>query len=388
MRGSDGRRSWWDVDCGCAAGWRCGLAALGILAAAALLFGGMPAAPAAQSPPPPDAWRTDFSRQLVGLHEFQLGGPPRDGIPAIDRPRFESVAAASAWLRDREPVILLVIAGEVRVYPLQILVWHEIVNDVVSDTPVVVTFCPLCNTTVVFDARLDGRRYTFGTTGLLRHSNLVMYDWETESWWQQATGEALVGTLAGRRLAPLPAQLVSWRAAREGYPEAQVLSRTTGYQRDYGRNPYPGLDDVDRPPFLLRGIVDGRLAPMERVVTVQSGNEAVAYPYFVLRQVRVVNHTVGGEPVAIFWQEGSASPFSGADVGQTGVFRPVVAGQRLTFVAAGDGFRDLETGSLWTILGRAIAGPLAGEQLAPVEHTDQFWFSWARFYPQTTLYQP
>jgi hypothetical protein len=294
MRGSGGRWPWWDVGRGCAAGWRCGLAALCILAAAALLFGSMHAAPAAQSPPLPDVWRTDFSRQLVGLHEFQLGGPPRDGIPAIDRPQFESVAAASAWLRDREPVILLALAGEVRAYPLQILVWHEIVNDVVGDTPVVVTFCPLCNTAVVFDARLDSQRYTFGTTGLLRHSNLVMYDRETESWWQQATGEALVGTLAGRRLAPLPAQLVSWRAVREGYPETRVLSRATGYRRDYGRNPYPGLDDVERPPFLLRGVVDGRLAPMERVVTVQRGNEAVAYPYFVLRQVRVVNHTVGG----------------------------------------------------------------------------------------------
>lgn len=365
-----------------------------LLAALTALAAALAALPADSAPTSqglrfsPEGWRTDFSRRTVPLEEFQAGGPPRDGIPSINQPRFESVAGASAWLRDREPVIMVVVEGDARAYPIQIMVWHEIVNDVVGGVPVAVTFCPLCNTAIAFDARLDGRRYTFGTTGLLRHSNLVMYDHQTETWWQQDTGEALVGTLAGRKLEWVPAQLVGWRTFREHFPDGQVLSRNTGYPRDYGRNPYPGYDDIGQPPFLLRGVIDGRLAPMERVVTIELGGMSVAYPYFVLRQQRAVNHSVGEEPVVVFWQEGSQSAFSTAEVGQTGVFRAVVDGRRLTFVAAGNRFQDLETRSTWNVFGQALDGPLAGQQLAALPHTDQFWFSWARFRPDTTIYQP
>jgi hypothetical protein len=346
------------------------------------------ALPATQGPPLLDNWRTDFSRRTAPLDEFQAGGPPRDGIPALTGPRYVSAADAGGWLRDAEPVISLVVSGDVRAYPIEILVWHEIVNDVVGDTPVAVTFCPLCNTATVFDARLDGRPYTFGTSGLLRNSNLVMYDRETETWWQQDTGEGLVGTLAGRKLDTLPAQLVGWRSFRETYPEGRVLSRETGYRRDYGRNPYAGYDNINQTPFLMRGMIDGRLAPMERVVTVELGGSAVAYPYSALRQQRAVNQVLSGTSVVVFWQEGSSSPFSGAEVGQTGVFRPEVDGQRLTFVAVGDRFQDLETRSTWNVFGQAQDGPLAGRQLQAVPHTDQFWFSWAAFRPETTIYQP
>ena len=201
-------------------------------------------AAAAQAPPDVNSreWRTDFSRRTVALAEIVSGGPPKDGIPAIDRPQFESVAGAAVWLHDREPVVVVEIGEFARAYPLQILIWHEIVNDEVGGTPVAVTFCPLCNTALAFDRRLDGHVLDFGATGRLRHSDLVMYDRQTESWWQQATGEGIVGAYAGKRLRWLPAPLTSWRDFRDAYPAGRVLSRNTGHNRPYGRNPYERYD--------------------------------------------------------------------------------------------------------------------------------------------------
>ncbi|MGH2602162.1 MAG: DUF3179 domain-containing protein, partial [Dehalococcoidia bacterium] len=173
-------------------------------------------------------------------------------------------------------------AGDARAYPLAILIWHEIVNDTVGGLPVTVTFCPLCNTAIVFDRRLDGQVLDFGTTGNLRHSDLVMYDRQTESWWQQVTGEAIVGELTGKQLTFLPAVIVAWSEFKAAYPQGQVLSSETGFLRDYGQNPYTGYDDADESPFLFRGTADGRLPPKERVVTVSLGGEDVAYPWPVL----------------------------------------------------------------------------------------------------------
>ena len=134
-----------------------------------------------------DTWSTDFSKRTVPMEELMAGGPSKDGIPAIDHPKFETVTQADRWLGKRKPVAVVEINGKAKAYPLQILIWHEIVNDVVGETPVVVTFCPLCNTTLAFDRRFDGRVLDFGTTGYLRHSDLVMYDRQTETWWQQST---------------------------------------------------------------------------------------------------------------------------------------------------------------------------------------------------------
>ncbi|MDP9458067.1 MAG: DUF3179 domain-containing protein, partial [Actinomycetota bacterium] len=146
--------------------------------------------------PPPGAERefeTDFDKHSVSYEEILSGGPPKDGIPAIDEPRFVGVEEAGEWLEPEEPVILLQVGDEARAYPIQVITWHEIVNDRVNGTPVVVTFCPLCNTAIAYQSTLDGRELTFGTTGRLRFSNLIMYDRQTESWWQQATGDAIAG---------------------------------------------------------------------------------------------------------------------------------------------------------------------------------------------------
>ena len=187
-------------------------------------------------------WETDFSKHSVPLEEIVSGGPPKDGIPAIDDPAFVSVATADRWLAPRSPVMVVERGGEVKAYPLAILMYHEIVNDRVGGVPVAVTYCPLCNTALVFDRRVGRRTLDFGTTGRLRHSDLVMYDRQTESWWQQASGEAIVGELTGTRLEFLPANILAWERARTLYPELAALSKETGHARRYGTSPYAGYD--------------------------------------------------------------------------------------------------------------------------------------------------
>jgi hypothetical protein len=339
-------------------------------------------------------WKTDFSKHTVPLSEIQSGGPPRDGIPPIDRPSFVEPAAAAAWLADNEPVVVYEETGDARAYPLQILIWHEIVNDMVGGRPVTITFCPLCNTAIAFDRRLDGVVYDFGTTGNLRRSDLVMWDRRTESWWQQITGEAIVGELAGARLPPVPAAIQSFAAFRAAYPTGQVLSRETGFRRDYGRNPYVGYDDVASSPFLYSGPSDGRLPPMARVVTVALNGEAAAYPFSPLEQRGVIRDVVGGTPIVVLFQKGTASALDAGriagsrDVGAAGVFEPLVEGRALTFCAEGGRLLDSETGSEWDALGRAVAGPLAGHRLRPVVHANHFWFAMAAFYPDVRIWRP
>jgi hypothetical protein len=389
--------------------------ALGLVVAACAPDAGAPgepvpgagASPAADPPPgtdgpdlsalrvPTEGWSTDFSRSSVDLGDFRGGGPPKDGIPAVDAPVYESVDAARAWLTPRSPVISLEAGGAARAYPIAILMWHEIVNDTLGGVPVVVTFCPLCNTALVFEREQGGVTYDFGTTGNLRYSDLVMYDRQTESWWQQATGEAIVGELTGARLSFLPAQIISLDAFAAAHPGGDVLSRETGFRRDYGRNPYVGYDEAGERPFLFSGVVDGRIAPKERVVALGAGREAVALPFSELRKVGVATVAVEGADAVVFWLPGTASPLDtttiddGRDAGATGVFRPIVDGRPLTFERAGgeDGvIRDRETGSTWSITGEALAGPLAGSRLEPVVHGNHFWFAWAAFTPETTIW--
>jgi len=338
---------------------------------------------------------TDFTRHLVPYSEILSGGPPKDGIPAIDEPRFVSVVEADVWLKPREPVVAVSFGPTARAYPLQILMFHELVNDRINDEPVTISFCPLCNTAIVFKGRLGGRDLTFGTTGRLRYSNLVMYDRQTETWWQQATGEAIVGELLGERLETAASSIISWEAFRSAYPTGEVLSRETGHGRTYGRNPYVGYDDVDATPFLFRGRdLDGRLSPMARVVTVDTDSEAVAFPYDILERDRVVQDTVGGRPIVVFWQQGSASALDaplvadGRDVGMVQTFSRTVGDQELTFHAGPDGFSDLDTKSTWSFHGVALSGPLKGTALTPVVHINHFWFSWAAFRPETRIYGP
>lgn len=235
----------------------------------------------------------------------------------------------------------------------------------------------------------------FGTTGRLRYSNLIMYDRQTESWWQQATGEAIAGEMTGKRLAFLPAAIISWSDFRESYPEGKVLSRDTGYARDYGRNPYAGYDNIDNTPFLFRGPETPSILPaVARVLTVDLNEEAVAYPYEVLEHIGVANDRVGGVEIAVFWQPAVASALDsvsiarGEDVGTAAAYSRQLNERLLTFRSTGELILDSQTGSTWDVFGRAVSGELAGQQLEPVISINHFWFSWAAFKPETRIYQP
>jgi Protein of unknown function (DUF3179) len=270
-----------------------------------------------EAAPPPAitaGWKTDFERRAVPLSEFERGGPGKDGIPAIDEPKFVSVGEVD-FLEPQEPVIELLLAGNARAYPIQILVWHEIVNDSVGGIPVAVTFCPLCNTAIAFERRIDRRTLDFGTTGNLRGSDLVMYDRQTESWWQQFGGRALVGELMGRKLEHVPARVVAWREFEQSHQDGKVLSRETGHSRRYGENPYTGYDDVDSPPFFsTENSDDRRLPPKERVVFIERGTEAVAVPFSTLQRQKRLRVEVGGRSLVVRWRPGVASSLDSARV--------------------------------------------------------------------------
>ncbi len=338
-----------------------------------------------------DGWKTDFARHSVPLSEFRSGGPPRDGIPPIDAPEVVDQADASSWLADREPVLVVEVGGRARAYPVQILVWHEIVNDELAGRPIAVTFCPLCNSSVVFDRRLGGRELTFGTTGNLRKSDLVMWDRQTESWWQQFSGEALVGELTGSKLEILLSQTLSFGDFRKLYPDGDVLSRDTGAERDYGRNPYEGYDRPDDEPFLFDGETDDRLPAKERVAAVFVGEDAAVVPFSSLRDRRVAQFGLAGISVVVLFKPNVASALDeariseAADAGTSAAFDRRLDGRTLEFEVRGDAIVDRQTGTTWDITGRATEGPLAGRRLKALRHDGQFWFALAAFLPDARI---
>ncbi len=270
---------------------------------------------------PPDwvaEWpRTDFARSAIPFSEIVSGGPSRDGIPPIDSPKFIAVTAQTG-LAPSEPVISLDIDGKARAYPLRILIWHEIVNDRLAGMPIAVTYCPLCDAAIIFDRRLDGRVLDFGTTGKLRHSDLIMYDRQTESWWQQFLGRAIIGTLTDSALAILPSRVEPLARFRERHPDGTLLVPGDPEARAYGETPYAGYDS-SRTPFLYRGALPETIAPMARVVAVGS----IAWP---LSLVKARGEIVAGD-LRLRWQAGlnsaldTAAITHGRDIGYVTVER-------------------------------------------------------------------
>ena len=341
---------------------------------------------------------------------------PRGAIRPIDNPGFETPAAAQSWLGPQAPVVVVRVGNDVRAYPSAILLWHEVVNDVVGGRPLLVTFCPLCNTAMVYERRFGRAAHTFEVSGELSLGAAVLLDRADGMRYAQPTGAPLGPfTRAGAAgllglesagpatahagvLKPLrwyPSDLMRLEQAASANPDLVVLSRDTGYRRDYGASPYARTGKQGTTPSLFDGFVDTRLEPKTRLVGIVVNGTAQAWLYTALREAIVRNDTVGGAPVAIFFRRDTASIADSRSlamapmVGSAGVFGARVAGLDLHFSVGKDGvITDRETGSRWDMTGRAVLGPLAGTRLTPLRHLDTYWYVWAARYPDTRVWPP
>ena len=314
-----------------------------------------------------------MTEAIVPLDRIVSGGPPRDGIPSIDNPKF--ISSGDATLQDSDLVVGLNIDGDIRAYPLNILVWHEIVNDRVGGKPVAVTYCPLCFTNQVFKRTIDGQLVEFGTSGKLYNSNLVMYDRTTESLWSQALGQAIVGEHAGRRLERVPFDLAYWKDWKSLYPESTVLSQDTGFSRPYGSDPY---GDYYTNPDILFPVShrDDRLGPKEIVVGLENEGNYRAYQLRRIEVDHVISDDIAGKKIALL----SLHPFMARAYDRT------VDGQSIDFKFDNGKVVDLQTSSTWNFEGQAIGGELKGKQLTRLPFDEGFWFEWVAFHPGTELY--
>ena len=280
----------------------------------------------------------DGTKYLVHPSKLLSGGPPEDGIPSIDSPTFESVETADTWLQDEDLIIVLSRGDTVRMYPFDILVWHEIVNDVVDGDPILITYCPLCGSAIAFSREIDGKAVEFGTSGKLYNSNLIMYDRLTDSYWTQIGGRAIVGELTGMTLEPISINTVVWGTWKNLVPDAEVLSRDTGSRRNYGRDPY-GSYYADRGLMFPVENNDRRLHPKDVVYGIEVNGAFKAYPEDDILIAGVLLDNLAGTPIEV---------------------------------------RTDGTGAI------TITNLASGDEI--VKERD-FWFAWAAFHPDTLLYE-
>ena len=266
------------------------------------------------------------------------GGPPKDGIPSIDNPKYVSVAEADQWIQDNELVLAIIYKGVKRVYPLQIMVWHEIVNDKIAGDPILITYCPLCGSGIAYERKINGEEVEFGTSGKLFNSNLVMYDRKTDTYWQQIDGKAIVGELTGMELKEISIDTVVWRDWKKAHPDSEVLSQDTGFARDYGRDPY-GSYYEDSFLFFPVEDRDDRVHPKTVIFGIELNNQFKAYKEDDLKETGMIEEQFAGVNIK-------------AERDEVGIVK----------------FTNLDT----------------GEEI--VKERD-FWFAWYAFHPETELYE-
>ena len=317
---------------------------------------------------------TNGVKHIIPLDKIRAGGPPKDGIPSIDNPVFANVQG-SQFMSDSDTVVGVEINGEVKAYPIFILVWHEIVNDNVGGTPVAVTYCPLCYTNQVFERVIDGQEVEFGTSGKLYNSNLLMYDRLTESYWSQALGIAVKGELSGYELNLIPFDVITWGDWKTLHPNTLVLTTDTGYIRSYATDPYGNYYTEPRIMFPVEHS-DDRMHPKEIILGFNQDGIYKAYKQNDIESNIIINDSVGETPimlVSLFSQNSRA-------------FERTLDDHVLDFVYVDKKIIDTQTNSEWNYDGQSISGESEGKQLERIPTEPGFWFAWIAFHPETLVY--
>ncbi len=317
---------------------------------------------------------TNGQKHIIPLEKIKSGGPPKDGIPSIDTPEFTE-ASQEYHVSDSDTVLGLEINGDVRAYPLSILVWHEIVNDNVGGVPVAVTYCPLCFTNQVFERVIDGQEVEFGTSGKLYNSNLVMYDRLTNSYWSQALGKAIVGELTGYELSTIPFDVIRWGDWKSLHPDSVVLTTNTGHIRAYGVDPYGNYYTETRILFPVEN-TDDRMHPKEIILGFNDGDVYKAYKQQDVESAVIINDQINNNPIFLV----SLYPENAR------AFERNVDGKVLEFFFKDGSIIDKETNSEWNYDGVAISGTLVGTELNRIPFNPGFWFEWIAFHPDTDVY--
>ncbi len=317
---------------------------------------------------PKEIMITDDTKHSVPLNEIVGGGPPKDGIPSIDNPKFVSIPSVAEFLNDEEPGLAVEIDGISRFYPYQILVWHEIVNDTFKSKRVLITYCPLCLSGIVFDPAVNGERVEFGTSGKLWNSNLVMYDRKTDSLWSQILGEAIVGEMTGTKLAILPSDMIRFGDYKKKYPQGEVLSRDTGTTRFYGQDPYGDYYTTPGTFFSVKN-KDNRLQEKDFVLGIVVDGKAKAYFPPAIKQKGEITDQFAGKIIVARYEQ---------DIDAVRLFSASTEGRSSS---GGEGGSPPSPG-----FGRAGASG-GKKKLERINPFAAFWFSWAAAHPDTELYK-
>ncbi|MGH7771909.1 MAG: DUF3179 domain-containing (seleno)protein [Candidatus Binatia bacterium] len=320
------------------------------------------------------------------LDEFakniQSGGPPKDGIPPIERPKYVSAAEAEKFLKPKDIVFGLDYRGVVKAYPQKILVWHEIVNEQIAGEKLSITYCPLTGSVVGFRGRSKGGEWlTFGTSGKLVNSNLLMYDRQTNSEWPQILGVAISGPNKGATLEEIPLAWTNWSRWQKRHPNSQVLSTETGFFRSYGRDPYGSYERQgtyydSAGPFFPIMAQDNRFSPKQVVVGIKADGRRLAIPKENLRAKKFAQASLGKSPLVALYDP---------DIDAVSVYFRRAQGKDLTFRSEDGRIVDEQTQSVWKGDGRAAEGKLAGARLKQVPSFDVMWFAWYAFFPETQV---
>ncbi len=334
-------------------------------------------------------WQTNFDKYSVPPENIISGGTGRDNrIIPIDNPIFASVEIARTRLDDYTSVIVVEYHDINRAYPLNIMTAHEIVNDEIAGLPIAITFCPMCNSAVVYHREIDGQILRMGVSGNFYGNNFLMYDNLTESWWYQFTGLAVVGDYTGEQLEIIPSQVVGFHSYATRYPDGEVLIGDANRPNmNYDQTPYMVYQNSSS-PVLSNDTYDPRLSAMQRVLSTNVEQTAIAYPFSILRDVGVINDVVSGYPIVAFWQAGAEEVITtnNDNAGQAAIYGRELNGEVLTFRYDYGRIFDEQTNSEWNIFGEAIAGELQGESLYNYDCYTHFWFAWSSAYPDTLLY--